>query len=96
MVRRHPHVFGDVVADTAEDVAANWETWKRQQKPARTSVLDGVPAGLPALARAEKVLIRGRFGRRIGLAIMEKAGHGVGLKRAPAHFSQGKNGVSVP
>ena len=58
MVGRHPHVFGDVVADTAEDVAANWETWKRQQKPARTSVLDGVPAGLPALARAEKVLGR--------------------------------------
>lgn len=58
MVGRHPHVFGDVVADTAEDVAANWETRKRQQKPARTSVLDGVPAGLPALARAEKVLGR--------------------------------------
>lgn len=58
MVGRHPHVFGDVVADTADDVAANWETWKRQQKPARTSVLDGVPAGLPALARAEKVLGR--------------------------------------
>ena len=58
MVGRHPHVFGDVVADTAEDVAANWETWKRQQKPARTSVLDGVPAGQPALARAEKVLGR--------------------------------------
>ena len=58
MVGRHPHVFGDVVADTADDVAANWETWKRQQKPARTSVLDGVPAGLPALARAQKVLGR--------------------------------------
>lgn len=58
MVGRHPHVFGDVVADTAEDVAANWETWKREQKPARTSVLDGVPAGLPALARADKVLGR--------------------------------------
>ncbi|MER3389693.1 MAG: MazG family protein [Microcella sp.] len=58
MVGRHPHVFGDVVADTADDVAANWETWKRQQKPARTSVLDGVPSGLPALARAEKVLGR--------------------------------------
>jgi XTP/dITP diphosphohydrolase len=58
MVGRHPHVFGDVVAETAEDVAANWETWKRQQKPARTSVLDGVPAGLSALARAQKLLGR--------------------------------------
>ncbi len=58
MVGRHPHVFGDVVADTADAVAANWETWKRQEKPARTSVLDGVPRGLPALQRAEKLLGR--------------------------------------
>jgi len=58
MVGRHPHVFGDVVADTADDVAANWETWKQQQKPTRTSVLDGVPGGLPALARAAKLLGR--------------------------------------
>lgn len=56
MVGRHPHVFGDVTADTADEVAANWEIWKRQEKPARTSVLDGVPASLSALLRAEKLL----------------------------------------
>ena len=56
MVGRHPHVFGDVVADTAEQVAANWEGWKRDQKPERASVLDGVPAGLTGLSRAQKVL----------------------------------------
>lgn len=56
MVGRHPHVFGTVVADTADDVAANWEIWKRQEKPARTSVLDGVASGLPALQRADKLL----------------------------------------
>ncbi|MFN4001847.1 MazG family protein [Microcella sp.] len=56
MVGRHPHVFGNVTADTADEVAANWEIWKRQEKPARTSVLDGVPSGLPALQRAEKLL----------------------------------------
>jgi XTP/dITP diphosphohydrolase len=56
MVGRHPHVFGDVSADTADAVAANWETWKRQEKPERASVLDGVPAGLTALSRAQKVL----------------------------------------
>lgn len=56
MVGRHPHVFGDVVADTADEVAANWDTWKRQEKPTRTSVLDGVPRALPALQRAEKLL----------------------------------------
>lgn len=56
MVGRHPHVFGDVVADTADAVAANWETWKREQKPERASVLDGVPAGLSGLSRAQKIL----------------------------------------
>ncbi|MBX9471462.1 MazG family protein [Microcella sp.] len=56
MVGRHPHVFGDVTADTADAVAENWETWKRQEKPERASVLDGVPAGLTALSRAQKVL----------------------------------------
>ena len=56
MVGRHPHVFGNVVADTAEQVAANWEVWKRDQKPERASVLDGVPGGLTALSRAQKVL----------------------------------------
>jgi XTP/dITP diphosphohydrolase len=58
MVGRHPHVFGDVVADTADAVAANWDTWKRQEKPARTSVLDGVPKGMPGLQRAQKLLGR--------------------------------------
>ncbi len=56
MVGRHPHVFGDVVADTAEAVSANWETWKREQKPERASVLDGVPAALSGMSRAQKVL----------------------------------------
>jgi XTP/dITP diphosphohydrolase len=58
MVGRHPHVFGDVVADTADEVSANWETWKAREKPARTSVLDGLPRGLPALARASAVLAK--------------------------------------
>jgi len=56
MVGRHPHVFGDVVADTADEVSANWEKWKAAEKPGRTSVFDGIPAGLPALALADTVL----------------------------------------
>jgi len=51
LVRRHPHVFGDVEAETADDVMANWEALKRDEK-GRESVLDGVPAALPALARS--------------------------------------------
>ncbi len=57
MVRRHPHVFADVAVDGAAQVMANWEQIKAEEK-SRASVLDGVPAALPALARAEKVLGR--------------------------------------
>ena len=56
MVGRHPHVFGDVVADTADEVVANWETWKAAEKPDRESPFDGLPKGLPALAFADKVI----------------------------------------
>lgn len=55
--RRHPHVFGDVVADSAEQVSANWETIKAAEK-GRTHPLEGIPGSLPALARADKVLSR--------------------------------------
>jgi XTP/dITP diphosphohydrolase len=56
MVGRHPHVFGDVVADTADEVVANWERWKAAEKPERESKFDGLPKGLPALALADKVI----------------------------------------
>lgn len=58
MVGRHPHVFGDVVADTPDAVVANWELVKAAEKPHRTSVLDGIPAGMPGLALADKTLGR--------------------------------------
>jgi tetrapyrrole methylase family protein/MazG family protein len=55
LIRRHPHVFGDVtVADSAE-VLRNWEAIKRTEKPERTSILDGVPRDLPALMKAMEV-----------------------------------------
>jgi XTP/dITP diphosphohydrolase len=56
MVGRHPHVFGDVTADTADDVVANWEKWKAAEKPQRESKFEGLPKGLPALALADKVI----------------------------------------
>ncbi|UNK72593.1 MazG family protein [Microbacterium sp. H1-D42] len=58
MVRRHPHVFSDAVATTPEEVLVHWNAAKAAEKRARTSVLDGVPSGMPALARAQKVLDR--------------------------------------
>jgi len=56
MVGRHPHVFGDTTADTAAEVTARWDELKAVEKPTRTSVLDGVPQSMPALALADKVL----------------------------------------
>lgn len=59
LIRRHPHVFGDVVVDSADAVVTTWEAVKaaerqaRDEKPADTGLLDSVPPGLPALAQAE-------------------------------------------
>ncbi|CAN5125288.1 hypothetical protein BH11ACT3_BH11ACT3_10650 [soil metagenome] len=58
MVSRHPHVFGDAVADTPDAVMANWDVLKAAEKSDRTSVLDGIPQSMPALALADKVLGR--------------------------------------
>lgn len=57
LIRRHPHVFGNVEAKDAETVTRNWESIKSREQTGkeRTSLLDGVPAGLPALMQAEKI-----------------------------------------
>ena len=67
LVRRHPHVFADVKASDAATVEANWEAIKAAEnadRPGRTHPLDGIPAGMPPLARAAKVASR-----------LERAGH---------------------
>jgi ATP diphosphatase len=60
MVRRHPHVFGDAAARDAGAQTAAWETLKAAERAAQvgTGALAGVPAGLPALTRAEKLTAR--------------------------------------
>ncbi len=57
LVSRHPHVFADAHAPTAEHVEANWEVLKAAEK-GRESAVDGVPTGLPALALASKLMSR--------------------------------------
>jgi MazG family protein len=52
MIRRHPHIFGDVEADDEHSVRRNWEEIKRQE--GKTSILDGVPKELPALIKAQR------------------------------------------
>jgi len=61
MIGRHPHVFGDAKADSADDVIALWDDLKKVEKPTRTSVLDGIPQGMPSLGLADKLL--GRAGK---------------------------------
>src|SRR5438128_7308265 len=56
LVRRHPHVFGDVEAKDAEEVLVNWEKLKNEErKAANKSVLAGVPQSLPALLKASRL-----------------------------------------
>ena len=54
IVRRHPHVFGDLDVTDADDVKMNWEHIKRVEKTDRESVLDGVPKSMPALIQAQR------------------------------------------
>jgi XTP/dITP diphosphohydrolase len=61
LVERHPHVFGDESATTAEHVEARWQEMKAAQK-GRTSVTDGIPNALPALVLAQKLLRRAANG----------------------------------
>lgn len=53
--RRHPHVFGSDHADGVDDIVRLWSEAKAREKASRKSAFDGVPLGLPALARAQKI-----------------------------------------
>jgi XTP/dITP diphosphohydrolase len=57
LVRRHPHVFSDTVVKNSSEVLENWERQKAVEK-GRTSAIDGVPLGQPALALVTKLLYR--------------------------------------
>jgi tetrapyrrole methylase family protein / MazG family protein len=63
LVRRHPHVFGDVRVSDANEVVTNWEQIKKTEKDDQ-SLVAGVTAGLPALIAAQKLF---RKGASIGL-----------------------------
>jgi MazG family protein len=60
LVRRHPHVFGEARIETARAQTDAWERQKSEERARRgeTSLADGIPLGLPALARARKLLSR--------------------------------------
>jgi len=58
LISRHPHIYGDAVADTEEAVKQNWE--KLKLKEGNKSVLSGVPASLPALVKAMRIQEKAR------------------------------------
>ena len=55
LIRRHPHVFGDVDAADTQAVLRQWEQIKREEKGERASIMDGIPRALPALIRAANI-----------------------------------------
>src|SRR5258707_1889576 len=74
LIRRHPHVFGDLKVKNVAQVWTNWEKIKRAEKHgtrhARSSALDGLPKRLPALLRVEKLVEKAR---RANLSIASAA-----------------------
>jgi len=59
LVRRHPHVFTDLVVTSSEELEANWAKVKQEEKQ-RESVTDGVPQAMPALQLATQLIYRAR------------------------------------
>ena len=77
LIRRHPHVFGELKVKDVDQVWANWEKIKRAEKHgtrhARPSALDGIPKHLPALLRAEKLLKKARRAKLATAAVPKRA-----------------------
>jgi tetrapyrrole methylase family protein/MazG family protein len=55
LIRRHPHVFGDVKVGSSSEVIHNWERIKKNEKEHRKYLVDDIPDALPALFKAEKI-----------------------------------------
>ena len=55
LVHRHPHVFGDVKVSSTDEILDNWEKLKKEEKPHRTSLMDGISKSQAALMSAQKI-----------------------------------------
>lgn len=92
MIRRHPHVFGDIRVDSAEEVRENWEAIKAREKKGKApGFFDGIPRSLPALRRARAVTERASavgFDWKDKGSVLEKVREELGeLERAVASGS---------
>ncbi len=97
LIRRHPHVFGDLKVKDVDQVWANWERIKRAEKHgtrhARPSALDGIPRHLPALLRAEKLLNKARRAKLTNGSASGRKRNRAGLARelfALARYAQSR------
>jgi MazG family protein len=83
LIRRHPHVFGDVEVSGADEVKTNWERIKKDEK--ERTLFEGIPKALPALARAAKVQKRSAsagFPASDAASIIAKLGEEIDVLRA--------------
>lgn len=55
LIHRHPHVFGNVKVNSTDDILKNWEELKKEEKPHRTSIMDGISKAQSALMSAQKI-----------------------------------------
>ena len=55
LVHRHPHVFGDVKVSSTDEILDNWEKLKKEEKPHRTSIMDGISKSQASLMSAQKI-----------------------------------------
>ncbi len=60
LIHRHPHIYGDVKAESEEEVKANWEKIKLQEGKGKKSVLEGVPRSLPSMVKASRIQDKAR------------------------------------
>lgn len=94
IIYRHPHVFGNIVAENSDEVRQNWEELKLKEKSGNSSVLGGVPNALPAVVKAYRLQAKARgvgFDWKQREDVWEKVGEELAeLKHEIANFDRDK------
>jgi tetrapyrrole methylase family protein/MazG family protein len=90
---RHPHVFGDMELDSAQDVRNVWESFKQREKPKRQSIFEGIPRGLPALPQSNLMQKRAAsvgFDWPSALEVLDKVAEEINELRAEVETGSAK------
>lgn len=94
LIFRHPHIYGDVKAETASDVKQNWEDIKLKEKGGNKTVLGGVPDSLPALVKAYRIQDKARnagFDREERSQVWDKVKEEIGEFERAAESNSAKD-----